>query len=105
MGRGQAHICQPCKPRPPPTHFSKVFRKKLSRDHHTREFPSGPPRAHEHIPIEALQHDRILRAQVVCRQGAGLPAKALVGIGEILGPRDVCAELRGQGSWPPSSAV
>lgn len=47
------------------------------------------------VPVEPLQHDGVLRAQVVRRQGAGLPAEALVGVGEILRACDVRAELKG----------
>lgn len=70
--------------------------------------PLGPlPPADRHAPVEALQHDGVLRAQVVGRQGAGLPAEALVGVGQVLRPGDVCAELKGgagRSAWPPHAA-
>ncbi len=47
-------------------------------------------------PVEALQHDGVLRAQVISGQGVGLPAKPLVCIGQILSPGDVRAELDGR---------
>lgn len=50
-------------------------------------------------PVEAFQHDRIFGAQVVCRQGAGLPAKTLISVGKVLRPCNICAELRGEGGW------
>ena len=56
----------------------------------TPHAPSPPLAAHE-----PLQHDGVFRAQVVRREGAGLPAETLIGVGQVLRPRDICAELRG----------
>lgn len=46
------------------------------------------------VPVKALEHDGILRAQVICRQRTCLPAQPLVGVGKVLGPGNVCAELQ-----------
>jgi len=38
----------------------------------------------QRITVESVQHDRVLRAQVVGRQAVCLPAKTVVGIRQIL---------------------
>ena len=55
---------------------------------------SGVSPVARHAPVEAFEHDGVFRAQVVRGQGAGLPAQALVGVGQVLRPGDVCAELK-----------
>ena len=47
----------------------------------------------QRVAVEALEHDRVLNAQVVGGQGGGSPEHALVGAAQVLNGRQVLLEL------------
>ena len=76
-----------------PAQSAHLFQRKREHCPHTAPRPSPHTST---LPVEPLQHDGVFCAQVVCREGAGLPAETLVGVGQVLRPCDICAELRGE---------
>lgn len=49
-----------------------------------------------HTPVESLEHDGILSAEVISWEGVGLPAEPLVSVGQVLSSRDISTELERQ---------
>lgn len=53
-------------------------------------------REERYTPVESLEHDGILSAEVICWKGVGLPAEPLVSIGQVLRSCNVSTELERQ---------
>ena len=51
-------------------------------------------------PVEPLEHDGILSAEIISWEGVGLPAEPLISIGQILSSGNVCTELCGTKVMP-----
>lgn len=49
-----------------------------------------------HTPVESLEHDGVLSAEVIRWERVGLPAEPLVSIGQVLGSRNIGTELERQ---------
>lgn len=53
-------------------------------------------REERYPPIESLEHDGILSAEVISWKGVGLPAESLVSIGQVFSSCNVGTELEQQ---------
>lgn len=49
-----------------------------------------------HTPVESLEHDSVLSAEVISWEGVGLPAEPLVSIGQVLSSCNIGTELERQ---------
>lgn len=46
-----------------------------------------------YLPVEPLEHDGVLSAEVISWEGVGLPAEPLISIGQVLSSGNICTEL------------